>query len=154
MTKGIPEWIIQVTWFVAGICATGALWYFLSQKDYPWAVLSGLGALLFAGFAIYLQVRKVGSSHRHSEQLAAFLAEGQRLRTRLDEVPLPVGDHNEWVNRVGDYLRHNLGRSYEVRFNDFSGMTFYGDGSERSKMSRSIEGRSRRLNEFISELSC
>ena len=90
---------------------------------------------------------------RYRGQLAAFLTEAQQLRTRLDEVPLPIGEHNAWVDRVGEYLRDNLGKAYEVRFSDFSGMTFYGDGSDRSRMSRSIEGRSRRLNEFMAELS-
>jgi hypothetical protein len=90
---------------------------------------------------------------RYREQLAAFLAEAHQLRTRLDEVPLPIREHNAWIDRVGEYLRDNLGKAYEVRFCDFSGMTLYGDGSERSRMSRSIEGRSRRLNEFMSELS-
>jgi hypothetical protein len=66
---------------------------------------------------------------------------------------LPIGEHNAWVDRVGEYLRDNLGKAYEARFSDFSGMKFLGDGSDRSRMSRSIEGRSRRLNEFMSELS-
>ncbi len=161
-TRAVPTWLVQVAWFLAGICATGAFWYFLSQKDYTWTFLAGLGALVFAGVAVYLHMQ-VGPSGlgdvgiedrvRHREQLAAFLTEAQQLRTRLAEVPLPIEDHNEWVGRVGAYLRGNLGKAYEVRFGDFSGMTFYGDGSERSTMSRSIEGRSRRLNEFISELS-
>jgi len=147
--------MVQVAWFAAGICATGAFWYFLSQKDYTGTVVTGVGAFVFAGLAVYLHVRKDGSSrkHQHKEQLAAFLIEAQQLRTRLDEVPLPIRDHNEWVDRVGGFLRQNLGKAYEVRFSDFSGMVFYGDGSERSKMSGSIDGRSRRLNEFMSELS-
>ena len=91
--------------------------------------------------------------HRYREQLAAFLTEAHQLRTRLDEVPLPIGEHNAWVDRVGEYLRDNLGKAYEARFSDFSGMKFLGDGSDRSRMSRSIEGRSRRLTEFMSELS-
>lgn len=155
MTKLIPDWMVQVAWFAAGICATGAFWYFLSQKDYTGTVLTGLGALIFAGLAVYLHIRKDGSArkHVHREQLAAFLTEAQRLRTRIDEVPLPIGDHNEWVDRIDGYLRQNLGKAYEVRFSDFSGMIFHGDGSERSVMSRSIDGRSRRLNEFMSELS-
>ena len=155
MSKSIPDWMVQVAWFAAGICATGAFWYFLSKNDYTWAVLTGLGALVFAGLAVYLHTRKDGSSrnHWHSEQLATFLTEAQGLRRRLDEVPLPVRDHNEWVERVGGYLRQNLGRTYEVRFSDFSGMTFYGNGSERSQMLRSLDGRSRRLSEFMSELT-
>jgi hypothetical protein len=155
MSKVIPDWMVQIAWFAAGICATGAFWYFLSQNDYSWTVVTGLGALVFASLAVYLHTCQDGPSrtHRHREQLAIFLTEAQRLRGRLDEEPLPVRAHNEWMDRVGAYLRQNLGKAYEVRFNDFSGMTFYGDGSERSQMSSSIDGRSRRLNDFISELS-
>jgi hypothetical protein len=145
--------MVQVAWFAAGICATGAFWYFLSQNDYTWTVVTGLGALVFAGLAVYLHTCKdrLSRNHRHREQLATFLTEVQRRR--LDEEPLPVRDHNEWVDCVGGYLRQNLGKAYEVRFSDFSGMIFYGDGSERSQMSHSIDGRSRRLSEFMSELS-
>jgi hypothetical protein len=153
MSKVIPDWMVQVAWFAAGICATGAFWYFLSQKDYTWTVVTGFGALVFAGLAVYLHVDGSSHKHRHKEQIASFLKEAQQLRTRLDEVPVPIGDYNEWVDRVERYLRQNLGKAYEVRFSDFSGMIFYGEGSERSKMSRSIDGRSRRLNEFMSELS-
>jgi hypothetical protein len=74
------------------------------------------------------------------------------LRSRLNEQPLPIADHNAWVDGVRSYLRENLGADFEVRFSDFSGMVFYGDGSERSIMARSLEGRARRLNEFIAEL--
>jgi hypothetical protein len=87
----------------------------------------------------------------HAEKMASFIVEAQKLRDRLGETPLPVRDHNEWVERVNQYLKANLGVAYEVRFNDFSGMTFYGNGTDRSAMSRSLEGRSRRLHEFISE---
>jgi hypothetical protein len=65
--------------------------------------------------------------------LAAFLVEAQQLRARLDETPLPIGQHNAWVDRVDNYLRANLSKGYEVKFSDFSGMTFYGNDSERSK---------------------
>lgn len=88
----------------------------------------------------------------HKDQLAAFLVEAQRLRNRTNEVPLPLPDHNAWVNRVSQYLKEHFGNAHEVRFSDFSGMTFYGDGSERSKMFQSLDGRSRRLHEFISEM--
>jgi hypothetical protein len=94
----------------------------------------------------------VGSSQWLRDRLAAFLVEAQQLRARLNEVPLPITDHNAWVDRVNAYLRDNLGKAHAVRFSDFSGMVFHGDGSERSKMDRSLDGRSRRLHEFISEL--
>lgn len=99
-----------------------------------------------------LEDPSVQNHQAHKDQLAAFLVEAQQLRNRLNEVPLPIGDHNTWVNRVSQYLKEHFGSAHEVRFSDFSGMTFYGDGSERSEMSKSLDGRSRRLHEFISEM--
>jgi len=32
MGKMAPEWLVNAVWFVAGISATGAFWYFLSQR--------------------------------------------------------------------------------------------------------------------------
>jgi hypothetical protein len=92
MSKAIPDWLVQVVWFAAGICATGAVWYFLSQKDYTWTVVAALGALVLAVLAVYLHRCKDSRNRRHREQLATFLAEAQRLRGRLNEVPLPVTD--------------------------------------------------------------
>jgi hypothetical protein len=89
---------------------------------------------------------------QYQERLGEFLAEAQQLRSRLNDGAVSVTDHNAWVDRVSDFLRNNLGKAYEVRFSDFSGMTFYGDSSERSRMSRSLEGRCRRLHEFMAEL--
>lgn len=88
-----------------------------------------------------------------SAALAQFVTEAQQLRKRLDEDPLPIADHNEWVERTSEYLRAHLGAAYEVRFSDFSGVVFYGDGSDRSQMSKSLEGRTRRLQEFLHELA-
>jgi len=152
MPRVIADWLPQLAWFVAGVFATGAFWYFLSQRDYLPTVGAGIGTVVFVGLALFLHTRKAHTPHALREQLAKFLAEAQQLRTRLDEVPLPVNDHNEWVNRVGAYLEKNLGNVFVVRFSDFSGMVFYGSGSEKSKMSNSLEGRSRRLHDFISEL--
>lgn len=87
-----------------------------------------------------------------SDALSQFITEAQQLRARADEEPLPVADHNAWVERVSAYLRTHLNRAYDVRFGDFSGMVFYGDGSERSQFLRSLEGRTRRLHEFLQEL--
>lgn len=86
-------------------------------------------------------------------KLADFVKKAQKLRERIGENPLPIRDHNDWVERANEYIRKNLDSAYEVIFNDFSGMTFYGDISEHSKILRSIEGLSRRLYEFISDIS-
>lgn len=89
----------------------------------------------------------------HVDHLGEFLVAAQGLRLRSREQPIPVAEHNAWVELVSQYLRNHLGTSYEARFSDFSGMTFYGDGSERFKYEQSLDGRSRRLNEFLAELS-
>jgi hypothetical protein len=33
---------------------------------------------------------------------------------RLNEVPLPIKDHNNELDRVSEYLKQNFGRVYEV----------------------------------------
>lgn len=90
---------------------------------------------------------------QQTEKLANFIKEAQSLGAQLNQTPLPIADHNAWVERVEVWLRGHLGAAYVVLFSDFSGMAFYGDGSDKSQMSRSLEGRSRRLREFIAELS-
>ena len=41
--------------------------------------------------------RYVSSTQIDPERLAHFIREGQALRARLDEDPLPIREHNEWV---------------------------------------------------------
>jgi len=45
MTRTVPDWLIQLVWWFSGIFATGALWYFLSIKDYFYAAGSVVAAL-------------------------------------------------------------------------------------------------------------
>lgn len=86
------------------------------------------------------------------KRLAQFLLDAQALRNRIGETPLPIEEHNAWVDRMNSYFTEQNAEEYVVRLGDFSGMKFYGDGSERSRMSNSIDGRSRRLHEFIAEI--
>lgn len=58
MMRTVPDWLIQAIWWISGIFATGALWYFLSIKDYSFAAGSGVVALVFAILAIALHRRK------------------------------------------------------------------------------------------------
>ncbi len=114
-------------------------------------LFSGIGIFVFAGLIglvrFFIARRRIDPN-----KVAQFMREGQDLRARLNEEPLPIQEHNDWVDRMVSYFKHHKGRAYEARLSDFSGMTFYGDGSERSRMSTSIEGRVRRLHEFVSEL--
>lgn len=126
----------------------GYLWYIEPSENYepPFAIAA------FVLVITDLIRRYVPSKSIDPEKLANFIREGQDLAARLNENPLPIQEHDEWVERMVDYLKKHKEGGYDVRLNDFSGMVFYGDGSERSKMSRSIDGRLRRLHEFISEL--
>lgn len=95
-----------------------------------------------------------------SEGIAEFIEEGQRLRAKLQDVQPQdlqptIRDHNEWVERAGEYLEDNLNKGFRVRFRDFTGLKFYsGSGDpEISKMRHSIDGSLQRLAEFLSELA-
>lgn len=90
MSRTVPDWVIQTCWWTSGIFATGALWYFLSIKDYWYAGGSGALALTFALAAIALHLRK--------DQLAE-----QSLPTEFkDELP-------------DDYIRRSLDEPTDVR---------------------------------------
>jgi hypothetical protein len=56
--RTVAEWQIQVAWWVSGIFATGAVWYFLSTGQFILCATSSALALLFAGIAIHLHRRK------------------------------------------------------------------------------------------------
>lgn len=85
-------------------------------------------------------------------RLSDFLSESQILRNRIYEIPLPIADHDDWVDRVKSYLSENLNIYFKNMYSNSSRMPFYGDGSDRSKMERSLQGRTRRLNEIINIL--
>jgi hypothetical protein len=76
--KTIPDWTIQTCWWVSGIFATGAVWYFLSIKNYQGVVVAGIGAVAFAMFAIAL--------HRQKDKYAS------PKDTNRDEIVIQVGE--------------------------------------------------------------
>jgi hypothetical protein len=39
-----PDWLIQSIWFMAGVLATGAIWYFLSRNERHRALWTGFCA--------------------------------------------------------------------------------------------------------------
>ena len=88
-----------------------------------------------------------------SDGLAAFVVEGQQLLAAVKNGSSPVQEINDWAKRATAYLGDHLGASHAVRLSDFSGLTFYSDGSEKSQMERAIDGRLRRLHEFLGEIN-
>jgi hypothetical protein len=156
MKRPVPSWLQQLVWFAAGIFATGAVWYFLSRGDYWAAVLSfvAAGILVLVAVQLHRLNDREARFRRRREQLAQFLKEGESLLTRINAEPLPIKDHDDWLARVQTYLSNEVDASYVARFGNFSGMTFFsGDDSPRSSLRISVDGRCRRLHEFISEFS-
>ncbi|MDD3938046.1 hypothetical protein [Rhodoferax sp.] len=88
--RSAPDWSIQVAWWLSGIFATGAAWYFLSIKDFAFAADSVVLAILFAGVAVYL--------HRKKDALAAALVPNE-LKSDLP----------------GDYVRRSTDSEAHVR---------------------------------------
>jgi hypothetical protein len=35
-----PNWVLQVLWYGAGVAGSGAVWYFLTERDYPAVVFA------------------------------------------------------------------------------------------------------------------
>jgi len=148
----VPDWLTQLVWFVASVYATGALWYFLSKNDFVGAGLSVMGAGALAAVAVYLHRLDDRSARqrRLREDLAAYIDDLHPIRERSGNLEPPQSEYAEWVERVSQYLATHLDASYVTRFGDFTGMTFY-TSSPNSGLKRDLEGRAKRLHEFIVE---
>lgn len=154
MKRVVSERVVQLIWFIAGVYATGAVWFFLSKDDYLSASVSVLSAIVLCMVAFHLHGLNDQSKRHHAlrEKIGSFLKEAEALAARANEDAAPIDAHNEWVARVEHYLTETLDSSYAVRFGNFNGMTFY-VSNPNPDLKRSIEGRSRRLHEFITELA-
>src|SRR3990172_134250 len=126
----------------------GVRWYLEPGGNHAPAIyLSGLVAVLTEW------IRRLLRTNIDTQELAAFIQEGQKLLGRKDESPLPIEAHNNWIERMEKHLKKQNRSDFVVRLSDFSGLTFFGDGSEKSKFVNSVDGRLRRLHEFMREAS-
>lgn len=73
--------------------------------------------------------------------------------SRIDSDPLPVAVAKDWIERVNVFLAKHLYASRMARFGNFSGMAFYGDGSQRSNLRNALQGRTHRLHDFLQEFA-
>lgn len=99
MKKQIADWELQLTWFIAGIFATGALWYFISIKNLKMALASAIAAVLFCALAIFL--------HRSRDKIAEeTTAEEQKTKRMHAPLVLKVGEERitfDELHRSTDY---------------------------------------------------
>jgi hypothetical protein len=79
MKSRVPTWLLQVTWFIAGVFGTGAFWYYLSQNDMMRTSISAAGAVLFACIAIALHVQ---ADSTHSSASSDELRQSRLVRIR------------------------------------------------------------------------
>lgn len=97
----VRDWWIQAAWWVSGIFATGAVWYFLSTREYSLAVAAGIAAVVFAAIAVTL--------HRRKDAVLALEASKPRPPTQQDKLVTSA-----W------WEASDLRTSYEARgFNHF-----------------------------------
>ena len=154
MHRLIPAWLVQLTWFVASVFATGALWFFLSRNDVLASSLSAFGAV--ATTMIATALHWLGDKDRRYRSLRAsmgsYLQDCSALLNENQSGPPPTEKANQWIGQVSEFLAKDLDQSYVARFHNFSGITFFGDGSERSNVRNALEGRAQRLQEFLQEL--
>ena len=89
------------------------------------------------------------------ERLGAFLKEAESLAglIRTSGTDPSAAKVDDWVLRTEAFLQTEMDSSYVARFHNFSGLTFYSDGSAAAALRNRIEGGSRRLHEFIAEFS-
>jgi len=73
-----PEWVIQLVWFTAALGATGAFWYFLSQREFHAAIWVGFatGVLVLLAIALHLRNAVItrneqAEANRRNESAAA-----------------------------------------------------------------------------------
>jgi hypothetical protein len=126
----------------------GVQWYLNLQGNNEAAfALSGMVAALAEWFRRHLRTGVA------AQEISAFIEQGQRLKRRKEENPLPINEHNVWVEAMETYFRKFGRADYVVRLSDFSGFTFYSDGSKKSEYSNAIDGRLRGLHEFLRELA-
>jgi hypothetical protein len=67
----IPDFVPYVTWFVAGIFATGAFWYFLSQRNYHMSLWAAFLAVVLALLAVAFHIHN-DLVRRDKEGVRAF----------------------------------------------------------------------------------
>lgn len=80
MNSRVPAWLLQITWFIAGLFGTGAFWYYLSQNDVMRTSISAANAVLFACIAIALHIR--ADSTPSSSANADELRQSRRVQIR------------------------------------------------------------------------
>lgn len=83
--RRVPDWTIQTAWWVSGIFATGAVWYFLSVQSFRNAGLAAFGAIAFALLAVVLHRKKDAANEDPRSPTSADAASQEFARRYTDQ---------------------------------------------------------------------
>lgn len=133
--------------FAAAVAAGLGLGYLVIWKILNWRYQGIIDELSHKGGG--------RDSHNRSEitdAIAGFITQGRELQKRCRETSEQevIPDANEWIREVSMFLKGNLGKSYEIRFSDYSGLTQY--SGRKTLTERDIEFRIMRLTQFMERL--
>jgi hypothetical protein len=106
-----PEWLVQLTWFAAGISATGAFWYFLGQRNYHGTLWAGYFTAVFMLLAVAFLIRndlirkdaRPATAGRFDPSAETkTLPQPQSSRTGKETRPTEIGEpsgEQQWPNQ-------------------------------------------------------
>lgn len=83
-----PDWLVQLTWFAAGIAATGGFWYFLGQRNYHGTLWAGYFTVMFALLAVAFLVRN-DLIRREAKHMGAVESLPHEAQPSLQAIPAP-----------------------------------------------------------------
>lgn len=124
--RAVPDWSIQLCWWISAIFATGAVWYFLSTKNYWASGGSVVGAVVFAAAAVLLHQRRDGIARDEAarkEKERPFVLSSAPTKENIERVILESDADADW-NRHSDTERsvysyaHDMNLRFEMLNDD------------------------------------
>ena len=107
-----PEWLLQVIWWGAGVGGSGAVWYFMSVRNYHAALWTGFGTAVVVLLAIALHIRNdIVRNERQRASVSPRPAAPERpASTSLPaEVTTPIMKATEEAKAIAPSLRQQSG---------------------------------------------
>ncbi len=99
-----PDWVIATVWFMAGISASGAFWYFLGAHNPMGVVVSAVLTGVLSVVAIILHIQ-----NDKRRQSAKGVASPDRLLKFVWDYPLLGQNESSWAVKESAVLLGNLG---------------------------------------------
>lgn len=127
--RRVPDWQIQVCWWISGIFATGAVWYLLSLNRYQWAGLAAYEAVAIALLAIGLHRRNDHVARQESSEIdkpPPFVLSSAPTKDNIERVILDSDAKMDWSKHTDSErsvfsYKHDVNLRFEM-LNDDNGV--------------------------------